>query len=189
MNPSRDEKKEEITLLVLGDGDFSYSLDWATYLAKDQQARQRLCQDETKAVHLIATGLDSKQTLQEKYRDSSFILNKLKAINSKEGQEPQFRVSICHNVNAIQSGPNSDRPQNIPAAQHVSCNKILSFATIFQFPMSHYYCFSAAGVQPSSPSNGVGSAALSIPLSFIPFCCQRVVGPRRQEFLLPSYSS
>ena len=108
-------EEEEVILLVLGDGDYSYSCDWATYLA----TKATVFQD--KSLHLIATGLDSRKALDLKYKDSNFMLNKLIGVDgtprtSGVGQ-PTIRVSIHHNTNAIHS---NDRPHTLPAARHVS---------------------------------------------------------------------
>ena len=99
--------QEEITLILLGDADFSYALDWARYLA----ARNNIFPDKT--LHLIATGLDSKEALNLKYKDSSFLLTKLKGMDGGNN----LRVSCYHNTNAIQP---THRPHNLPPARHVS---------------------------------------------------------------------
>lgn len=103
--------KEEVTLLVLGDGDFSYCLDWATYLANSIIYRNK---DEV--LHLIATGLDSQQVLHTKYKDSNFLVTKLKAIRA-----PHLKVSVYHGINAIHNA-HDERPQSLPPARHVVFN-------------------------------------------------------------------
>lgn len=71
--------------LILGDGDFSWSLDLARHLqSKNIQAT------------LIATGIDSAEELSRKYRDWDSILRRLKGLCSGN-----LSVEVLHGVNAI----------------------------------------------------------------------------------------
>lgn len=127
------KNRKGITLLVLGDGDFSFSLDWARYLAHNSSIYP------SSSIHLKATGLDTQEALLAKYTDSTFLLSKLKGLdetlrqkidakflNTSEShinkdKRPIFRVSVHHGVNAIcqpdESAPSSSLGRS--RAQHV----------------------------------------------------------------------
>ena len=86
--------------LVLGDGDFSYSLDLARCLIGQQQ----------QLWHLTATGWDTHSALCEKYADAKFLLQQLQALNAKDGARPV--VQIQHGVNAIVRILDDHHPNN-----------------------------------------------------------------------------
>jgi hypothetical protein len=67
-------------------------------------------------VRVIATGIDSLESITSKYRDSPFILKRLAELG-----EDLLSVSIHHCVNAILAS-NECRPPGIPAANHVIFN-------------------------------------------------------------------
>ena len=107
------KKRKDVTLLVLGDGDFSFSLDWARYLAHNPSIYP------ASSIHLKATGLDTREALLAKYKDSAFLLKKLEGLdetprqkidanflnasesNRNKDEKPIIRVSVQHGVNAI----------------------------------------------------------------------------------------
>jgi hypothetical protein len=80
-----------VTFLTLGDGDFSYSLDLARYLASS------LNYNNTNRA-LIASGIDSFEQVLEKYKDSPFLLKQLQSTTSTESS---LSISIQHGINAI----------------------------------------------------------------------------------------
>jgi len=102
----------KISVLLLGEGDFSFSYDLAQFLSfinttksdgsgkKSDQTRKRfeenLFSSPSTTICISATGIDSAQELQEKYKDSSFLVSSLKALN-----QDHFQVQVCHEVNAI----------------------------------------------------------------------------------------
>lgn len=99
-----------ITLLVLGDGDFSFSFDWARHLAQNVSSIF-LTTRSTELVQLLATGLDSKESLLAKYKDSNFLLKGLQGLDKTEkrcgkrgehdSEKMSLHVSVHHGVNAI----------------------------------------------------------------------------------------
>ena len=107
---SSNNEKETLTFMTLGDGDFSYSLDMAKYLAS-----------ETNAANLVvATGIDSFDELHAKYRDASFLLKGLDALNQSS---KTVSVTIHHGVNAIEPPPStSSASDNQWKAHHVIFN-------------------------------------------------------------------
>ena len=67
-----EEEEIKSSWLLLGDGDFTYSLDCAEYLASLN------CKEK---VHLVCTGFDTKEDLRAKYKDIDSILSKLQSFN------------------------------------------------------------------------------------------------------------
>lgn len=88
--------KEKTTFLTFGDGDFSYSLDMAKYLASSKEQSYRV----------IATGIDSLEELNAKYRDAPFLLQQLQSLN-----QDSFSVTVRHGINAVQPPPPSTDEQ------------------------------------------------------------------------------
>jgi hypothetical protein len=82
-----------VTFLTLGDGDFSYSLDLARYLASSLHYNNT-------DLALIASGIDSFEQVLEKYKDSPFLLKQLQSTTSTS-TESSLSVSIQHGINAI----------------------------------------------------------------------------------------
>lgn len=76
------------TYITLGDGDFSYSLDLARYLAASSTQEINTDADVTttttkypprhQETRLIATGIDTYEDLRKKYRDVDSILHRMK---------------------------------------------------------------------------------------------------------------
>jgi uncharacterized C2H2 Zn-finger protein len=83
-------RHQPLSFLTLGDGDFTYSLDCARYLAN------------AKSVQLTATGIDTKEQLYAKYKDASFVLQQLESTSSSH-----LSVTINHGVNAIITNENN----------------------------------------------------------------------------------
>lgn len=82
------------SFLTLGDGDFTYSLDLARYLASKKNSDDKRPTTFT----LTASGIDTKEQLFAKYKDANFIMQSLSETNSSH-----LSISICHGVNAIVS--------------------------------------------------------------------------------------
>lgn len=99
-----DDTNDRATLiLTLGDGDFTYSLDLARYLTVITDGRSRF--------RLVATGIDTKEELLLKYKDTPHILGQLDHAKSL----PQLVVSVKHSVNAIL--PAEIKNDNLRAAE------------------------------------------------------------------------
>ncbi|CAB9502808.1 function [Seminavis robusta] len=101
------EGGNEVSLLVLGDGDFSYSLDLARHLVTSSTVSS--VYKSEKLFHLVATGFDSLEALTSKYKDSNFLLTKLRGLDQSDmaAKGSVLRVTVHHNVNAIQSSPSA----------------------------------------------------------------------------------
>jgi len=100
--------------MILGDGDFSYSLDLARFLRSyhanpqhyhttstssnssnlpktnkiDKSYKIWPFLDRSTSIHLIATGIDTYEELSKKYKDSDSILGKLKSMETAAISEP-----------------------------------------------------------------------------------------------------
>ena len=124
-----------ITYLTLGDGDFTYSLDLARYLISNSKHNNHhhhhhnnnsnnlysysdANTKETRTIiQLIATGIDSFDTLQTKYKDTPHILKQLKSYHGTTTTSTTtttamttttlhptksiLQVYVHHNINAI----------------------------------------------------------------------------------------
>ena len=98
-----------LSFLLLGDGDFTYSLDLARYLSDKTKENE-------KKYHLIATGIDSKDQLFSKYKDSPFVLQQLLALSSNIDND--VTVTVVHEVNAILSSTQG-KDNKFQQADHV----------------------------------------------------------------------
>ncbi len=81
-----DESKTTVSIITLGDGDFTYSLDLARYISHDDNHN----------VELICTGIDTHEELLAKYKDAPYVLGQLHALKSS-----RLSISVKHGVNAI----------------------------------------------------------------------------------------
>jgi uncharacterized C2H2 Zn-finger protein len=114
--PVSCNKEETLTFITLGDGDFSYSLDMAKYLASETNATHRMARQ----CHIVATGIDSLDELHAKYRDASFLLKGLDALNRNS---KSVSVTIYHGVNAVEPPPSTSASEiNQWKAHHVIFN-------------------------------------------------------------------
>jgi uncharacterized C2H2 Zn-finger protein len=104
-----------LTFLTLGDGDFSFSVDLASYLA-DEKVKSNQDSLKGRKVRLVATGIDSIDELTEKYRDSQFLLKRLISLNGCNN----LSVMMRHQVNAVLV--DSDADDAMPPAHHVIFN-------------------------------------------------------------------
>ena len=95
----RNDKTD--VFLILGDGDFSFSVDLATFFRQEKQRR---------ATTIHATGLDSQTDLYTKYKDAKFLLSLLKS-------DDFLRIEVYHGVNAA-----AVKPENTLVASHVIFN-------------------------------------------------------------------
>ena len=77
------------SILIFGDGDFSYSYDLARSLKRSENA-------ERIHVHLVATGLDTYDELIAKYKDAPFLLKQLKKCS-----DSKLSIEVQHGINAL----------------------------------------------------------------------------------------
>jgi hypothetical protein len=72
--------------LILGDGDFSFSLDFIKCLSNRRNTK----------FHVIATGIDTLEEMKEKYKNCESILSEIKASSSEV-----VSVEVHHGINAV----------------------------------------------------------------------------------------
>ena len=105
-----DESTVTLIVTLLGEGDFTYSLDLARYLSSKAN-------EKSTKVSLVPTGIDSQEELFAKYKDAPYILNQLVQTQQSE----KLSVTIQHDINAIVEKVQEDKPPfgNGRAADHV----------------------------------------------------------------------
>lgn len=77
--------------LILGDGDFSFSLDLVRFLALSSTTKD----------HVIVSGIDSLKDMQGKYKDCDCILGQLRSADTEK-----LTVEIWHEINAVSCNRN-----------------------------------------------------------------------------------
>ena len=110
-----DEKLKEEEWLILGDGDFSYSLDCAEYLVKRRSSATEFSSDNNYNnvnVHLICTGFDSIDDLKVKYKDIDSILTKLHGYNLISSMTPSLKKRRSTKSSTTNSDGNDDDDDN-----------------------------------------------------------------------------
>lgn len=114
-----------ISYLLLGDGDFTYSLDLCRYLSR--QAIPDTKDDDTVLYSITCTGVDSLDELRSKYKDAEFVLRNIRqcsnyTVESSCDISPKIMLQtrILHEINAVEArdtSVNSDDGQQ-PSLQH-----------------------------------------------------------------------
>lgn len=102
-------ERDVVTFLTLGDGDFSYSLDMAMNLASSKMEKTAAPRSR-----IVATGIDSLEQVNSKYRNAPFLVRQLLTLNQ---EQDSISVTVRHGINAVQPPP-SDAWQ----ADHVIFN-------------------------------------------------------------------
>jgi hypothetical protein len=103
-----------ISYLLLGDGDFTYSLDLCRYIASLDQTANKI--GATLLYSITCTGVDTLEELRTKYKDADFVLRNIRqcsnsnddsskcdAFSSNEGANVRVVTRILHGINAVQS--------------------------------------------------------------------------------------
>jgi Domain of unknown function (DUF2431) len=110
------------TVLTLGDGDFTFSLDLARWLHTKRTLR----------VHLIATGIDTLSELTAKYKDSPSILKRLLRCGSPRqddcGGVTPVKVTVLHGVNAVDEIANQEvkgQPTCSPTEHQIRADEVI----------------------------------------------------------------
>jgi hypothetical protein len=103
MNNTKNETTSIVTLL--GDGDFTYALDLARYLAESVEA--------TNNAQLVATGIDTQEELLSKYKDARHILEQL---DDAAAKSPRLSITVKHSVNAILPPATAGHDDDLQAA-------------------------------------------------------------------------
>ncbi|KAL3939935.1 MAG: hypothetical protein SGBAC_005421 [Bacillariaceae sp.] len=92
------KKEQRVSFLTLGDGDFTYSLDLSRYLVSTKTDMKYM---------LTASGVDTRDELMSKYKDTPFVLKQLgnaasgSLSDSGSEMDNKLTVYIRHGINAI----------------------------------------------------------------------------------------
>jgi len=80
------KKDDTLSILTLGDGDFTYSLDLANYFASyihhDDVKSSRRNPLRSTEISITASGFDNREALRNKYKDIDSILRKLRSLST-----------------------------------------------------------------------------------------------------------
>jgi Domain of unknown function (DUF2431)/Zinc-finger double-stranded RNA-binding/Zinc finger, C2H2 type len=110
-----EQQKHEVIFITLGDGDFTWSLDFGRYLftAYDSLMNDGIVDGKRTNVRLIATGIDSLNEFQQKYRNYNYILRELEKLNTKSRTDDDYcmQVEVLHEINAIIDSSGNDTTQ------------------------------------------------------------------------------
>eukprot|EP00978_Attheya_sp_CCMP212_P024590 scaffold77517_cov51-Attheya_sp.AAC.1 len=122
-----------MSYLLLGDGDFSYSLDLCRYLLASSSSSTAGCSD----IQVTATGIDSMSDLSQKYKNIDSILRKLRraTLSPVIGTPPTPQLheeKIAMGTNSEPSAKKKDESRQrtkrkISLSIHHSVNAIIPF--------------------------------------------------------------
>ncbi len=123
---------KQLTYILLGDGDFTYSLDMCRYLAALSDHHSSLpCAppttsgDDSKTAissntthhDVTCTGVDTSEEVKRKYKDADFVLTNIQSINKRadniehqQSSESRLTTKIVHGINAVQPTLDDDHP-------------------------------------------------------------------------------
>ncbi|KAL7429778.1 hypothetical protein ACHAXM_001881 [Skeletonema potamos] len=112
---------KQLSYILLGDGDFTYSLDMCRYLAaappSSPSSSAANSGDGNKPtisnithLNVTCTGVDTFDEVKSKYKDADFILKNIKSFNNKYSgnteehlsTESRINTMIVHGLNAVQ---------------------------------------------------------------------------------------
>ena len=110
---------KQLSYILLGDGDFTYSLDMCRYLAAlsdsssspdaatSGDGNKSTIRNITHHHDVTCTGVDTSDEVKSKYKDADFVLKNILSINRKqpgntEQSASRVNTKIVHGVNAVQ---------------------------------------------------------------------------------------
>ncbi|KAK1739254.1 hypothetical protein QTG54_009797 [Skeletonema marinoi] len=114
---------KQLSYILLGDGDFTYSLDMCRYLAALSYAPSTTSGNDNQPPmissnmthhNVTCTGVDTSKEVKSKYKDADFILTNIQSINKRsdsiEQKSTKSRITtkIVHGVNAVEPTPDDD---------------------------------------------------------------------------------
>ena len=113
----------ETSYILLGEGDFTYSLDACRYLVAASSSSSSSLTGDIVHHHqhhyfIVCTGVDTLDELRVKYRDVNFILGKIHSCNCNSSMATsgshQVSTRIMHGINAVavHAGCNNNKDKN-----------------------------------------------------------------------------
>ena len=128
-----DDGDDEVVFLLLGEGDFTFSLDLATWVRGTETALSSCHDNNTSSCinhyHLICTSFDTLNELRGKYKDTDSILHRLQSQQQQhqyvcKGNSQRLSITVRHGVNAIvNQSSTDDSSQQIDPEAVVSASK------------------------------------------------------------------
>ena len=100
------------SFLLLGEGDFTYSLDLCRFMAASSSAMGNENATATGAIvnghvsiSITCTGIDTLRELRNKYKDIDFVLRNIRKCNNIQSR---IETKILHGVNAVEAECNNN---------------------------------------------------------------------------------
>ena len=127
------------SFLLLGEGDFTYSLDFCRFIVASSCATTIPDADDEVAgairpksatapdglgsiISIACTGVDTLQELREKYKDIDFVLRNIRKCNNMHSRV-RLETSIVHGINAVEARCNdADDNDRLQSFDHVIFN-------------------------------------------------------------------
>ena len=107
---------EGTSYLLLGEGDFTYSLDLCRYIASKSH-QVAVDNGEPTTYSITCTGVDTLDELSSKYRDADFVLRNIRMFSentnnaNKSSPTIKLKTKILHGINAVQTQEASSNGQ------------------------------------------------------------------------------
>ena len=110
---------ENETYVLLGEGDFTYSLDMCRYISlsslpSEEHASPSASSPAPSTISITCTGVDTLQELQAKYKDVDFVWRSIRSCCNDNGVKSASLagVTILHGINAVQAKEEDDTNTN-----------------------------------------------------------------------------
>lgn len=90
-----------ISVILLGEGDFTYSLDVCRFMAASLATSAfnlKSALDGLDSISITCTGIDTLHELSEKYKDIEFVLRNIRKCNNA-----RIKTQILHGINAVEA--------------------------------------------------------------------------------------
>lgn len=103
------------SFILLGEGDFTYSLDLCRFIVASASStsasddddeigaiKQKSASDGRVSISIACTGIDTLHELRKKYKDIEFVLRNIRKCNNEHGRI-RVESTILHGINAVEA--------------------------------------------------------------------------------------